>query len=642
MLKNSTTLKFLAATFVVACAFVATSAFAMDFGSTTLKVGSKGEFVKTLQTLVGANADGNFGPATAAKVKAWQAANGLTADGMFGNASKAKANATSTGSYPAGCSSNTGFSTTTGASCSSTTSYPAGCMSSVGFSSTTGMSCSGGSSSTTLSGGAGDITVTTTSTDVNDKVQEGASNVQIKGFKVEASGSDVAVSNVKVTLKNTGYASSSYRPSNYMSEVSVWMGSKKVGSANIADFTKNGYEYSKSIALNNAIVKMGVNSKATFYIAVSALSSIDTTDMNNDSWAIVADNIRFQDGTGVVMTDGTSIGSISTTAFDFESQATSGDVKVVVSKASSSPIAQNVTVSTTASTKNLSILDFKVKTTGSTASFDSLVVSTTLATAGTTGAGVISELNLVDGSGATIATLDGATIATGTNSYTFTLDDTKVIAKDTTETFHIVATVLKGVTGNFVSGANLTASFGSFSPEDSNGDVITDTGSATGAAQSFVYSVPIISLSGTPTLALFAHTDGTTTGLEDSYKATITFDVTAPDTAAVYVPLDSFAYGTAGTSGVLFTKTGGATVTSASVQYVGNDNLSSITDTNSYRVDAGATQKFALSVYLTGNDVNGKIAMTGLWYELAAGTPDGTPTVSSLTNLYTPLVYLAK
>jgi hypothetical protein len=248
---------------------------------------------------------------------------------------------------------------------------------------------------------------------------------------------------------------------------------------------------------------------------------------------------------------------------------------------------------------------------------------------------------LVDGSGNQIATIDGSTIATGSSTKTFTLDSTKVVAANTTETFHVTATVLKGVTANFVSGANMTVSFSSFSPEDSNGDVITDTGSAAGSAQTFVYDVPTITLSGTPTLSLFAHTDGTTAGLEDLWKATITFDVTAPDTAAVYVPLDSFAYGTNGTAGVLFTKTGGATVTSTAVTYVGTDSISSIKGTNTYVVQAGSTQKFAANVYLKGNNAQGKIAMTGLWYEASDATPDGTPALTGLSNLDTLLTYLS-
>lgn len=55
-----------------------------------LKVGSKGEDVKKLQTKLGTNPDGSFGPGTEKLVKEWQTANGLTADGIVGDATWAK------------------------------------------------------------------------------------------------------------------------------------------------------------------------------------------------------------------------------------------------------------------------------------------------------------------------------------------------------------------------------------------------------------------------------------------------------------------------------------------------------------------------------------------------------------------------
>ena len=50
-----------------------------------LKIGSRGEDVKTLQEKLGIVADGDFGPGTANSVKNWQSANGLTADGEVGD-----------------------------------------------------------------------------------------------------------------------------------------------------------------------------------------------------------------------------------------------------------------------------------------------------------------------------------------------------------------------------------------------------------------------------------------------------------------------------------------------------------------------------------------------------------------------------
>jgi N-acetyl-anhydromuramyl-L-alanine amidase AmpD len=53
----------------------------------TIRRGSSGPDVEAWQRVIGATADGIFGPGTEAKTKAWQAAHGLTADGIVGPAS---------------------------------------------------------------------------------------------------------------------------------------------------------------------------------------------------------------------------------------------------------------------------------------------------------------------------------------------------------------------------------------------------------------------------------------------------------------------------------------------------------------------------------------------------------------------------
>ena len=55
-----------------------------------LKKGSKGNDVKTLQTLLHLQADGVFGPLTEEAVKEYQKAHGLKADGIVGDATWAK------------------------------------------------------------------------------------------------------------------------------------------------------------------------------------------------------------------------------------------------------------------------------------------------------------------------------------------------------------------------------------------------------------------------------------------------------------------------------------------------------------------------------------------------------------------------
>lgn len=52
--------------------------------STTLRWGSRGGAVKTVQRIVGTDVDGIFGPKTHAAVQRWQARHGLVADGIVG------------------------------------------------------------------------------------------------------------------------------------------------------------------------------------------------------------------------------------------------------------------------------------------------------------------------------------------------------------------------------------------------------------------------------------------------------------------------------------------------------------------------------------------------------------------------------
>src|SRR3989344_59053 len=70
-----------------------------NFGTKTLKNGSRGDAVKQLQMFLnatlnlGLKLDGILGPKTIAVIKKWQADNGLVADGLVGAKTKAKMNA---------------------------------------------------------------------------------------------------------------------------------------------------------------------------------------------------------------------------------------------------------------------------------------------------------------------------------------------------------------------------------------------------------------------------------------------------------------------------------------------------------------------------------------------------------------------
>ena len=84
-----------------------------------LKMGSRGAEVQCLQQKIGVLVDGIFGRLTYAGVLAFQTTHSLKADGIIGPFSRVTLNGivASSGIYPLGCTSNIGYSTTTGAKC---------------------------------------------------------------------------------------------------------------------------------------------------------------------------------------------------------------------------------------------------------------------------------------------------------------------------------------------------------------------------------------------------------------------------------------------------------------------------------------------------------------------------------------------
>ncbi len=204
----------------------------------TLRVGSKGVAVTALQNALNnlgfsaGKADGVYGKGTAAAVKAFQMSKGLGADGVAGN--------------------NTHGALVIALSGTTTTPTVPG---------TTG----------TLKGGAGSVQISPTSTDVESDVEEGSTE-KVLGMEVEADGSDIAVTNLKVTLAIASTSGSS-RIEKYLDEVTVWLGDKEVGSIDADEFSKDGTSYTKSISLSGAMISE--NDEENLYIGVKALASVD-------------------------------------------------------------------------------------------------------------------------------------------------------------------------------------------------------------------------------------------------------------------------------------------------------------------------------------------------------------------------------
>ena len=384
---------FLGGLIAVALLVVGSTASAAYMHTGLLKMGMTSSQVMSLQqtlngggflvSTTGAGSPGMesmyFGAKTKAAVMAFQAAKGLSVDGVVGAQSGAALAAMTGGSvtYPAGCTSTTGFSTTTGTSCASTgsTTLPAGCTAGAMYSSTTGMSCTGGSTPSNngpLMGGAGDITVDGLSTYSSEEVGEDEENVKILAFEIEADDeSDVDVSSVKVELFQ-GTAADSEDLTDYAESLSVWMGSEMVGEADTADFSENSDVYSKSISLDGAIVKAGETEK--FYVAVTAQSTLDSGDIDTDVWYAGVSAVRFEDADGVVTTEALTLDVDEETVddeveqtFDFSDFATASDVELSVSLNDSDDTineAHIVDVDDTADTNEVAILSFTLEAEG--------------------------------------------------------------------------------------------------------------------------------------------------------------------------------------------------------------------------------------------------------------------------------------
>ena len=278
--------------------------------TTTLRVGSVGTEVACLQASIpGLTADGKFGPKTAAAVKAWQASNGLVADGVFGPRSLAAwLGGANSGNFPPGCTSASGYSSTTGEKCDSapSTGLPPGCTSTSGYSPTTGKKCDSGASTDdggSLAGTAGTVTYTQLSQYTNEKVGAGVTDVKVAGFELEASDGDVSLRSFKLTFSSTGNAAAdSDRLVDYFKSVSIWKGTTKIGTADADDFTRDSAGvYSKVVTVSDAVVRDGDTEK--FYISVDAATNIDSADIDSDSWGLDPINVRYEDGGGVVSTD---------------------------------------------------------------------------------------------------------------------------------------------------------------------------------------------------------------------------------------------------------------------------------------------------------------------------------------------------
>ena len=650
MLKNSKTFKFLIGTFAVASLLVGVVASAsLDFGTTTLRVGSKGAGVMALQTLVGATADGDFGPGTKAKVIAWQAANGLGADGVFGPMSMAKANATTTTttsttsttstttttSTVAGCGVGAMFSSTTGASCTAPATTVTGCAAGALFNSMTGASCT--AATTVSSTGEGNLTTGYEAIPAaNVVLNHGAEGQAAATFALKATGSNMKVSRLWVDLANgsSGSPMGSGRVWLTADTASLMDGSTVLATIPLSASTVNevttGALWELQFNGLNVTVPVGTTKDLTLAfgrptltqlngtIDIAASSSVRAVDMAgfSNTYPIAGRTLNF---TSAASTTGTL-----TTSLNVNSPAAQSVSGLSITAGQLTPV-------------KLASIDLK----GTNAKVDVTQLVATLAASTGTVANEVASVELRDPS-LPVGSQVVSSVALATATATFSGIDVTV-PQDSTKTVEIWAQMNPiGAPGaGFTSkGAGITATLtsGSTTALDASFNTVSVTSANVVGNTQYMYqyapTLALVSTSATPdneNVSAAVHTGG---------NYSIVFTVTAPTGSDIYVNTPATIVG--GSAPVAKTGAFGGTLASTTVAS-GVTSKGTVTLTTWDKVAAGTTRTFTVTAFIPAGGSAGYTGVTLntngiIWSDVDSGS--GYTQTWGLSNFLTTNTYI--
>lgn len=440
-------------------AAVGTSATTGTTFTRDLTVGSSGADVTALQTKLGVSATGYFGSLTKAAVMSYQTANGIPSTGYVGPLTRAQLNA--------------------------------------GSVVTTGGTTTGGSS-VINTGVEGSITANKSSVS-NSTLREGDTMRQVLGVKLEAKLSDINVQRIKLDLGANTTVYTKVFKTFYLTDDS----GKVLAQADLNSNTvvKNGNNY--ELTLGGFSYTVSKDTTKYLWVKADLYSSIKVADQTSRTITLVANGVRGTDQAGIdqyaptsafsqsISLEGTLVDSAALKLSLNSNNVKSADV--IASEGTDDDEIDGV-----------SVLNFDLKAEKDEVTVTDLAV--TVAKTGT-GAATATKAYLYDGS----TLIDSEDVNSTTGLVTFD-DIDYVIAKDVTKTLTVKVDI-RNANG---TAANLLATVGTITAENSEGSSVTPTGSAAG--ESFIVKNvgPVFTLVGTPTIARTALSSNDTSGIATS------------------------------------------------------------------------------------------------------------------------------
>ena len=484
-----------------------------------------------------------------------------------------------------------------------------------------------------LQGGAGSITdVDYVSALSNEEVGEGADDVEVAGFDIEADdGSDIELTALNLNFSDVGATNNEPDLDDYASEVSVWFDGKEIARVDASDFDSDN-SYDKTLTLDSgAIIRKGDTEKLT--VAVSGAGNIDSASAG-DSWSVELESVRFRDAQASVITDSSTgvINDATGRTFTVETFATAADV---LFKIASDDAAINdprvVDVNATNKTTNVKLASFTLEAVGdSDLKIEDFHASTTV-----TGATNVDDILSGGTAPAIRLVIDGASY--GTAAYA---NDTDGASVGTDEGIHFdevnytlaagdkvdayIEADLLAVSGNLDVGDTIQVDVGEnetdrgtlFRVEDETGEALADadkTGTVTGGPHAVYDSGLNLSFVSASTAI---NSDGAGGDDDDVGIFTLVFDVTSfggtvyvsTSTAATTADIDvDTGLGTV-TDGILYVITDSGTATTDdladSVTFTTPSGVSQTSSVGNIQINEGKTTRISLTVTQTNNDAS--------------------------------------